>query len=290
MARGGRVFRHACAAMLLAALVATPAAGASGTSRWRYVGSTETPRSWYQGIVGGARAAFFSGTRGEIFESNFGFGDRQERTKSMPASVSKASGYNHVGDLGWIHRGGAHLLLPLECYTPGATPDGNTCGTGAIAVVDAKTFGWQHVVTLDGRDIRKAMWVEASPDGQLVWTSSGRDLLGYSAAQVIDPPADGSPLEPVALVRGVAPSPHITGATFVGSRLFVAAHRGKHLQVWSIDLASGDRRLEISRPVDGESEGLATFDGRGGTLHWQVQPPKHRGARGRVLNYAPANP
>jgi hypothetical protein len=60
--------------------------------------------------------------------------------------------------------------------------------------------------------------------------------------------------------------------------------------VWSIDLGTRRHRLEIDRPVDGESEGLAAFDGLGGTLHWQVQPPKHRGVRGRVLNYAPAAP
>ena len=76
-------------------------------------------------------------------------------------------GYNHVGDIG--HQGG-RVLLPLECYTPGGPNGGNTCGTGSIGVADPATLAFQYYVKLDSAEIAKAMWVEASPDGKLLWT------------------------------------------------------------------------------------------------------------------------
>ena len=49
------------------------------------------------------------------------------------------------------------------------------------------------------------------------------------------------------------PPTGITGATFHGGRLFVAGQAGDLFQVWSIDLATGSRQLEIERTVIGKS-------------------------------------
>jgi hypothetical protein len=54
--------------------------------------------------------------------------------------------------------------------------------------------------------------------------------------------------------------------------MFVAGQSGGPFRVWSIDLATGQRRLEIERAIVGESEGLATASLKGGTLHWLIQP------------------
>ena len=37
---------------------------------------------------------------------------------------------------------------------------------------------------LDPAEIPKAMWAETSPDGKLIWTSSGDDLLAYRSSDV----------------------------------------------------------------------------------------------------------
>jgi hypothetical protein len=73
-------------------------------------------------------------------------------------------------------------------------------------------------------------------------------------------------------LRGAVPPSGITGATFVGDRMFVAGQGGGPFRVWSIDLATGQRRLEMEREIVGESEGLVTASLPGGTLHWLIQP------------------
>jgi hypothetical protein len=85
----------------------------------------------------------------------------------------------------------------------------------------------------------------------------------------------------------------ITGATFVGDRLFLAG-QGGGFQVWSIDLSTGARQLELERPYTGtESEGLDLFTGLGGTLHWLVQPfgamPTFGIGGGALVHFVPAN-
>src|SRR5215212_12192601 len=101
------------------------------------------------------------------------------------------------------------------------------------------------------------MWAEVSPDGSLIWTSAGKDLLAYSAADVR---AGAGPIRAVRKLPGAVPEAGITGATFVGDRLFTAGSIDEAFQIWSIDLADGSRRLEVERTVVGESEGLDTFD------------------------------
>ncbi|MGZ4277651.1 MAG: hypothetical protein ACXVFK_13020, partial [Solirubrobacteraceae bacterium] len=100
-------------------------------------------------------------------------------------------GYDHIGDISWDAAEHGRILLPLECYYP---PAGNTCQTGSIGVADPRTLKWRYYVKLDPRYIAKAMWAEVSPDGKLVWTSSGSDLLAYRDADVKAPTPGSKPL------------------------------------------------------------------------------------------------
>jgi Ca2+-binding RTX toxin-like protein len=82
-------------------------------------------------------------------------------------------------------------------------------------------------------------------------------------------------LKAVRRVPHAVPPSGITGAAFFEGRLFVAGSNRGHtsqFQVWSIDLATGARRLEIERPIIGESEGLDVVHALGGVLHWEIQP------------------
>jgi hypothetical protein len=159
----------------------------------------------------------------------------------------------------------------VECYYP---PQGNTCNTGSFGVADPATLEWRYYVKLDPAEIPKAMWAEVSPDGQLIWTSAGDDLLAYRASDVTQ--ANAAPLGPAIKAArklpGAVPPSGVTGATFHEGGLYVAGAEGRTFQVWSIDLSDGSRRLEIEREVVGESEGLDTFSAAGGLLHWLIQP------------------
>jgi hypothetical protein len=191
----------------------------------------------------------------------------------IPPLVFATEGYNHVGDIGYQ---GGRVLLPLECYTPGGPNGGNTCGTGSVGVADPATLVFQYHVKLDPAEIPKAMWVEAPPDGQLLWTSSGPDLLAYDASNVS--PANAAPgAAPIHSVRrlpGAVPPSGVTGAAFYRGRLFLAGSQGTTYQVWSVNTTTGTRRLELELPnVQGEAEGLANVPKLlGGQLHFLVAP------------------
>jgi hypothetical protein len=150
-------------------------------------------------------------------------------------------------------------------------------------------------VKLDPADIPKAMWAESSPDGKLVWTSSGNDLIAYSAADIN--PANAAPagplIKPVARLARAVPPSGITGAAFYNGRLFLAGSSARRFQVWSVDTATGQRRLEIERKYVGEPEGLAVFTGLGGILHAQILPaigsvPTFGAGHGALVHFAPA--
>src|SRR5215212_3754867 len=141
------------------------------------------------------------------------------------------------------------------------------------------------------------MWAEVSPDGSLIWTSSGKDLLAYSAADVSQANAGplGRQIKAVRKLANAVPPSGITGATFYNGRLYLAGSEGDtKFEVWSVDLSDGSRRLEIEREIVGESEGLDTFDAAGGTLHWLVQPfntvgtPTYEPNNATLLHFQPA--
>jgi len=256
------------------ALVCSAPASARDPGRWTLTGWSSVPNVYWQGVTtpGPGKPLFFSGFANGLHRTTRALRQTATVEPAIPPSVTAAEGYNHVGDVGYQ---GGRVLLPLECYTPGGPNGGNTCGTGSIGSADPSTLAFQYYVKLDPAEIPKAMWVEASPDGQLLWTSSGADLLAYSSADVN--PANAAPgAQPIHAVRrltGAVPPSGVTGAAFYRGRLFLAGSQGTTYQVWSVDVSNGSRRLELElRNVQGEAEGLGQTPLLGGRLHFLVAP------------------
>jgi hypothetical protein len=258
---------------VLLALALAPAAHAA--DRWRGLSATRIPLPWYQGMAADPdHRLFFDGVFVGLHRADDSLRQRASVDNVIPANVTTREGYNHIGDITWDARDDGRLLLPLECYYPGTKPDPNTCHTGSIGVADPGSLRWKYYVKLRPAEIPKAMWAEVSPDGRLLWTSAGPDLLAYRIADIDRDHAapSGAPLRAVRRLRGAVPPPGITGAAFYGDRLLLAGQRDTTFEVWSVDLATGHRRLEIRRAIVGESEGLAVTPLLGGTLHWIVTP------------------
>jgi hypothetical protein len=274
---------------VVAALLLPPAsAHAADPGRWRLTGFSRIPLVYYQGVTTDrAGHLFFDGVFAGLYRTDLALGEQARNDLVIPPSVTASEGYNHIGDIAWDAREGGRVLLPLECYYPGRPGDANTCHTGSFGVADPVTLAWRYYVKLDPAEIPKAMWVEESPDGKLLWTSAGNDLLAYRAADVSA--AAAGPIHSVRRLPGAVPPSGLTGAPFVGRRLFVSGQSGDTFQVWSIDTSTGARRLEIERHIAGESEGLVTVRALGGTLHWIVTPvdpegnPPTYGPDGNVL-------
>jgi hypothetical protein len=294
MRSGGRLARFAALAVALAAVVVPSVAQAADPGRWTLTGTSTMPLYYYQGVTSDpARHFFFDGIDFGLYRTDDQLNEQARNDDVIPPTVTAREGYNHIGDITWDAQEGGRIILPLECYYP---PAGNTCGTGAFGVADPTTLQWRYYVKLDPAYIAKAMWAEVSPDGALIWTSSGNDLLAYRTSSVKASHAApaGPLLKPTIQLRNAVPPTGVTGATFHNGRLFVAGQDGDLFQVWSIDLTTGTRQLEIERNIVGESEGLDEIDALGGILHWQVQPynthgpPTYGPLNGTLLHFAPA--
>jgi hypothetical protein len=273
--------RAGVVALALAGLLAA-ASEAGAADLWMQTGQSFTPIVYWQGITfdPGTRSFFFDGPSEGIWRTDASLHPTAGRIIGIPAAVTSAQGWNHLGDLTFRAQQGAQpsaVLVPLECYYP-LLSDPNTCKTGGVGVIDPTKLAWRYDVLFGG--IAKAMWVEASPDGALLWTSSGTDLLAYDAGQVT-PANAGATLAPVRHLVGVLPTSSVSGAAFAGGRLYLAFDRGSYEQVQSaaVDTATGNIvkpwRAEIQRTQSFglyETEGLAAAAALGGTLHWQIQP------------------
>ena len=274
--------------LVSAALVAVaPATATADPGRWRSTGLSRIPLEYYQGVTADPLGRlWFDGVFAGLYRADARLREQRRNDAVIPPAVTAAEGYNHIGDISWDAGDGGRILLPLECYYPGRPGGENSCGTGSIGVADPETLRWRYHVKLDPAEIAKAMWVEASPDGRLLWTSSGADLLAYRASDVSPAHAapGGAPIRAVRRLVGVVPAEGITGAAFYGDRLFVASQQDTAFRVWSIDVTTGARRLEIEVALVGESEGLVVADVLGGTLHWIVTPFD---AAGRPPTYPP---
>ena len=286
--------RRSVAAVVIACLAAASSAVlAADSGRWRETGHSAIPLYDYQGVTSDPAGNFyFDGVYTGLFRTDAALKETGRTPHVIPPEVTVREGYDHLGDLSWDGTDGGRLLLPAECYYP---PAGNTCGTGAFAVADPETLTWQYYVKLDPRDIAKAMWVEVDPSNRLAWTSDRNDLLAYDVRQIrAANAAPGGPLlRPVRRLRNLVPPSGVTGATFYKNRLYVAGQNAGPFQVWSIDLSTGERRLEIERSIVGESEGLDVNAALGGLLHWQIQPyneqtlPTYGIPNGTLLHFVP---
>jgi hypothetical protein len=267
----------ALAAALAAGVLPAATASAQDPGRWSLAQADRVPLEYYQGLTHSpAPTWFFVGVFQGAYATDYALREQARNPQVLPPDVN-ALGFNHIGDPTYDRGEGGRLLLPLECYTPGAPHGGNTCGRGAIGVADPATLAWRYLIPLDPADIAKAMWAEVSPDGALLWTSAGPDLIAYRTADINAlTAAAGDVIHPVRRIAGAAPPSGITGAAFSDGRLYLATQGtglGRRLQVWSVDPSGRTpRRLELELPVAAESEGLDVADARGGLLHWLLSP------------------
>jgi len=292
--RGYRRVVLVCSVLLVVVAWAPPARPAD-PGRWRTTGVSRIPLEYYQGIASDPwRRLWFDGVFAGLYRTDARLVERARDDAVIPAAVTAREGYNHVGDISWDGREGGRILLPLECYYPGRPGGANSCGTGSIGVADPVTLRWRYYVMLDPAEIPKAMWAEVSPDGRLVWTSSGADLLAYRSRDIV---RGAGPIRAVRrLVRAVPPT-GITGAAFYGERLLLAGQADTRFAVWSVNLATGGRRREIERTIIGESEGLDVVGALGGVLHWIVtpfdpagRPPTYAPPGNALLHFVPTGP
>lgn len=283
-------------APLAAALLIAPAAHAADPGRWRLADAVQTPIDYFQGLTHGPQGVFFVGPSKGAYRTDRALKEAARVDDVYPPDV-EAIGFNHVGDPTYDPSEGGRLLAPMECYHP-ELPQANTCGMGGFGVLDPQTLQWRYWVRLDQADIPKAMWAEISPDGRLVWTSSGNDLLAYATADITQAHAatgaDAPPIHPVRRLAGAVPPSGVTGAVFVAGRLLLAGDVNGDLQIRSVDLTGRTpARLEAELPgVKAESEGLDLLDMRGGTLHWLLSPfvagPTYGTGHTELLTFLPA--
>ena len=266
-----RLAALACAAV--AALACWPAAApAADPGRWVETGYDPVPLEYFQGVTSDRhRNLFFDGIFSGLFRTDSELTEQARNDSVIPIELFLSVGYNHIGDITWDRREGGRVLLPLECFLFGPL-----CRTGAIGVADPETLQWRYHVELDPAFIDKAMWAEVSPNGKLLWTSSGsgRNLLAYDMDDITAANAapDGPRVRPVRVIENAVPPNGITGAAFHKHDLMLASARGRLLQIWSVDLTDGSRELEIEKTFVGESEGLDVVKVLDGELHWLVTP------------------
>jgi hypothetical protein len=285
----------AAVAVVAAALGAGPARAAE-PARLRLADTRAVPLEYFQGLTHDpAGNRWLDGVTVGLYRTDLALRERARTLAAIPPGVA-AVGFNHIGDLSWDPAEGGRLLLPLECFTPGAPNGGNTCGVGAFGVADPATLAWRYVVALDPADIAKAMWAEVSPDGALVWTSSGPDLLAYRTADVSAAnAAAGVRIRPVLRLPGAVPPSGVTGAAFLRGRLLLAGQATGPLELWSVDVRTGARRREAVLRVGGESEGLDVVDDGRGLVHWLLTPfdprgraPTYGAGHSELLSFVPA--
>jgi hypothetical protein len=271
--RRARVLLTVLAATIAVALGVAPSAAAQDPGRWLLTGASSVPNSYWQGLTSDPdeENLYFVGIFEGLWRTTPQLSQTAGLPNAIPSTVKQAEGYNHIGDPTWNPGDGGRVLLPLECFTPGV---GNTCGTGSFGVADPATLGFRYYVKLDPAQIPKAMWAETSPDGSLVWTSSGDDLLAYRSSDVSEAnrAPSGPPLDAVRSLDDAVPPTGVTGAVFRDGRLLLAGEADGVYQVWAVDPETGERRLELEMSICGESEGLDTISTLGGELHWLIAP------------------
>ncbi|HET7481540.1 MAG TPA: hypothetical protein VFK89_01640 [Actinomycetota bacterium] len=261
-------------ALVIAAVVLGMASPA-WASQWHEVSRTSIPLNYYQGTThdeGGNH--YFTGIYFGLYKTDESLNETARNDDVIPPQVHATEGYDHIGDLSYFD---GRLYLPLECYYG---PVGNTCKTGAIGIADPDTLQMDYYVKLDPTEIEKVMWCEVSPDGSLLWTQQGDDLLAYRMSDLTqEHAAPAPPIHAAIKLPGAVPPPGITGATFIGDRLFTAGQTDAGGEIWSTDLSTGDATLETTIDFIGESEGIdddydltKTTDGIEGALHYMVQP------------------
>jgi hypothetical protein len=268
---GHRLLRSWAALALISVLaVAVPGGTASGAApvqkdpgRWSLVSTTSVRIFYYQGMTQDDQGDFyFDGVDNGLFKTDSSFNQVAGTTPYIPADVASRDKYNHIGAIAFAK--GVGVLLPMECY------NGTNCAnTGAIGVADPATLGWEYEVKLNPSTIKKAMWAAVSPNGSQLWTSSGSNLLAYDMADISTAHSwpEHAAIKPVRIMKNAVPPSGVDGGAFYQGRLYLAGTVGNVHQVWSINTSNGARRLEISRTIVGEQEGIDFVTQDQGTVH-----------------------
>lgn len=282
-------------AVLAVLVCAAPATAAAG-DRWKLAEHRRVPIEYYQGLTHVGSGFFFVGVFRGGYLTDARLRQIKRSTNLIPSSVGRV-GFNHVGDP-TFDAAGARLLAPLECYYP-ARAQPNTCGFGGFGVVDPQTLAWRYWVRLDRADVPKAMWAEVSPDGKLVWTSSGKDLVAYRSSDISAEHAATSatspPIRPVRRLRGAVPPSGANGAAFSGAKLLLAGSSGGVPQIWAVDLKTGKRKLQVRLPgTRAEVEGIDVAGSGPGMLRWLLTPglltrPTYGSGHSELLTFVPVD-
>ena len=277
------------AASLAATLALASTASARDPGRWLLTGASSIPIDYWQGLTSDPSDSqlFFIGPFQGLWQTTPQLEQTAGSSPEIPKELTKSVGYNHIGDPTWLNGEGGRIVLPMECYKPNADPT-NTCGEGAFGIADPQTLAFRYYVQLDPKFIPKAMWAETSPDGKLIWTSSGDDLIAYRASQVTQANAapSGPELKPVKTLRNAVPPTGVTGAVFRHGQLLIAGESNHDYDVWAVDTKTGDRKLKLEQHLCGESEGVDLFSELGGRLHWLIAPSDDSGC---TLSYGPTS-
>ena len=196
----GRSLTIALAAVLAATLALASSASARDPGRWLLTGASSIPDDYWQGLASDPSDSqlFFVGPFQGLWQTTPQLVQTAGVDKAIPTALRQSVGYNHIGDPTWLDGEHGRVVLPMECYNPAQDPS-NTCGKGAFGIADPQTLAFRYYVQLDPKFIPKAMWAETSPNGKLIWTSSGNDLIAYRASQVTQANAapSGPQLKPV---------------------------------------------------------------------------------------------
>ncbi len=263
-------------ALAIAVLLAfASTASARDPGKWLLTGASSVPNDYWQGLTSDPSHSnlFPIGPSQGLWQTTPQLEQTAGVSKEIPADVKESEGYNHIGDPTWLPGEGGRVVLPMECFNPSANPS-NTCGTGSFGIADPRTLAFRYYVKLDPAFIPKAMWAETSPNGKLIWTSAGDDLIAYDASEVSRRNAapSGPQLDPVRRLVGAVPPTGITGAVFRKHRLLLAGESNHTYQVWAVDTKTDHRKLQLEMHICGESEGLDLISTLGGRLHWLIAP------------------
>src|SRR4051794_34142663 len=136
--RSAAVAAFVCQCSILLAGAGTAAAGTAPVDRWSESGLSPVPLQYWQGITSSPQGdLFFAGVYSGLYRTNSLLAETARLEHAIPWAITKATGYNHIGDISWDGGEGGRILLPLACAHPQAGQDPNSCHRAAIGVADA---------------------------------------------------------------------------------------------------------------------------------------------------------
>ena len=218
-----RVRRPVRIAGVILSLLVAAAPDAAAADLWTETGRSLTSVNYWQGITfaPASGAFFFDGPATGLWRTDAALRRTAGRSSGIPSSVTSAEGWNHLGDLSFDAAGGGRLLVPLECYSPSPGPE---------------HLQDRRVRRRRSRDPGMALLRQARPPrsprrcgSRSRPTAAGR---GPRPAPTSSPttPADlrrdagpaGAPLIASKRIAGVLRAPGVSGAAFLGDRLYLA--------------------------------------------------------------------